>query len=516
MLNIYSSILTKSSDYLTKICKDLILNRNFHGYTIDKFLIVPLLMYSLNECFSLFNITRSQLFISVPNKVSVLYPVFSKRTVINSTYTTNETSSISEINKELSKNYKAILYYITTNKSNMKGCLKFTEVRDASGMFLNSIETGESFCISKRLGIYCSIEGNNSDIRLYKYFSIFTTSDSNRSNAINEIYKFVEQCESEYDLFLNQYKHLLLDYSVNNNHTFKNFNSPKTKDNLYIEDKEKIFEYVNQFGVNADNTLAKQKYAKSGYTFKSVILMEGLPGTGKTSTIKSILNETGRHGILVNFGDLKTKKQFLNVFKESFMGVLNIKHGKVCYIFENIDSYSNASVLFKDEFVEKVESTIDSLTDKERAVTEVMSNLTKTMSSLGKGKESIVDENANDDLDRATILNFLDGVHELEDIMIIFETNHVEKLHEAFLRPGRIDFTISFKHPSTDLIKKMLLNVYSLESLGKILDNKCNDHFIENTILLSKVQEICFTNTNVSNAIDLIIEEMDFVKKSEK
>lgn len=505
MSNIYSSLLTKSSDYLTKICKDLILSRNFYGYTIDKFLMIPLIIYSMNECFSLLNVTRSQLFISVPNKVSILYPVFSKQTVIESKSTNVGSSSISEINKELSKNHKAILHYITTHKSDMKGCLKFTELSDGRGLFLNSIETGESFCISKKLDIYCTIEGVNSDIRLYKYFSIFTTSDANRSNAINEIYKFVEQCEKDYDLFLNQYKHLLLDYSVNNTPTFKKFNSPKTKDNLYIEDKEKIFEYVKQFSVDADNTLIKQKYAKSGYTFKSVILMEGLPGTGKTSTIKSILNETGRHGILVNFGDLKTKKQFLNVFREGIMSILNVKHGKVCYVFENIDSYSNASVLFKDEFVEKVEDPVDSLSCKDKAMTDALSVFTSTLGNGGKPK---VDESANNNLDRATILNFLDGVHEFEDIMIIFETNHVEKLHEAFLRPGRIDYTINFKHPSTKLIKEMILNVYNLESLDKKLDDKCNNQFIDNTILLSKVQEICFTNSDISTAIDLIIEEM--------
>ena len=42
-------------------------------------------------------------------------------------------------------------------------------------------------------------------------------------------------------------------------------------------------------------------------------------------------------------------------------------------------------------------------------------------------------------------MNILDGIIELHGVMIIISTNHPDKIDEALIRPGRIDFKYEFK-----------------------------------------------------------------------
>ena len=56
------------------------------------------------------------------------------------------------------------------------------------------------------------------------------------------------------------------------------------------------------------------------------------------------------------------------------------------------------------------------------------------------------------------LLELLDGVIEMEGRMILFTTNHPERLDPALLRPGRIDTIIEF----TNMCREDVANMYRL------------------------------------------------------
>ncbi len=55
------------------------------------------------------------------------------------------------------------------------------------------------------------------------------------------------------------------------------------------------------------------------------------------------------------------------------------------------------------------------------------------------------------------LINTIDGViSKGVEVMVVLTTNHVEKLHEVILRPGRLDAVISLKAPSAPTVEKLL------------------------------------------------------------
>jgi ATP-dependent 26S proteasome regulatory subunit len=56
---------------------------------------------------------------------------------------------------------------------------------------------------------------------------------------------------------------------------------------------------------------------------------------------------------------------------------------------------------------------------------------------------------------------------ELHDIMMIFTTNHLEKIDPAFTRPGRIDYILKLENASADTIKQMIAHKYKEADLSK-------------------------------------------------
>ena len=72
-----------------------------------------------------------------------------------------------------------------------------------------------------------------------------------------------------------------------------------------------------------------------------------------------------------------------------------------------------------------------------------------------ENKEDNNSKEIEDKIDLGDILNAMDGLLELQDSLIIFTTNHIEKLDEALIRPGRIDYKIKF----TKMLKVDLLDM---------------------------------------------------------
>ncbi len=56
-----------------------------------------------------------------------------------------------------------------------------------------------------------------------------------------------------------------------------------------------------------------------------------------------------------------------------------------------------------------------------------------------------------------SLINTIDGViSKGVEVMVVLTTNHVEKLHEVILRPGRLDAVISLKAPSAPTVERLI------------------------------------------------------------
>lgn len=211
----------------------------------------------------------------------------------------------------------------------------------------------------------------------------------------------------------------------------KPFHTNRSFKNLFGEKIKLVRERVMFFIKN------RKWYDEKGIPYTLGILLGGPPGTGKTSTIKCIANETDRHIFNINLNNDVTKKQLENLFFNENV-VITVSNGsqktsnQICipieqrlYVLEDIDCQSN---LVLDR----------SLQNHENA-----------------------SETCPDSLDLSFLLNLLDGVLETPGRIIIMTSNFHEKLDRALIRPGRIDVIAQFDYCSLDTIVEMIEFFYN-------------------------------------------------------
>ena len=204
----------------------------------------------------------------------------------------------------------------------------------------------------------------------------------------------------------------------------------------------------------------KDWYDRKGIPHTLGLVMWGVPGCGKTSTIKASANETKRHIFNVLLSEVKTREALKNLFFNDTVLVndgemtqtLHIPVRNRIYIIEDIDAMD--SVVLKRTSTGTSTSTGSSASAvaKDPRKAELENFL----------PASVLKADEVDKLDLATLLNVLDGVRETPGRIIVLSTNHPERLDDALLRPGRFDLQIHFKKHSRAVLQEHVADFYEM------------------------------------------------------
>ncbi len=181
----------------------------------------------------------------------------------------------------------------------------------------------------------------------------------------------------------------------------------KTFDTMYLRetDEKKLLSVLSKFKSN------KELLKSLGLPNKLCVLLDGLPGTGKSSTILTIASYLKKDIYYLSFGDTIESNEDLQM------------------IFDHVVKNCNGGIIVAED--------ID-------AVGTLLHNRTGSDTNASTNNKDI-EETPTQKLSLAYVLNLLQGTITPDNLIFIATTNHIEKLDPAFYRHGRFDARITFK-----------------------------------------------------------------------
>lgn len=180
-------------------------------------------------------------------------------------------------------------------------------------------------------------------------------------------------------------------------------------------------------------------YKDRGISYKLSILLYGPPGTGKTSLIKAIASKIDYNIYMMDISSHNDQTLLTSI--------RNIEPNSII-VFEDFDA------------VNITKSRNDSLKTKK-----IIGQKIRPVSNAWSDNDDDYDEDGysykEDDAKDTHVtfnglLNILDGVVPMDNKIIIFTTNVIEKLDAAMLRHGRVDFKYYIGEMKNEEIRKYI------------------------------------------------------------
>lgn len=343
--------------------------------------------------------------------------------------------------------------------------------------FLLIPKNKQSILLCKENNIYLEViydisetdkdDKNNSDssasYSIKKYVYKMFTPGLYKMEKINE---FLEKIEEEYTNDNNTEKQMIFEFQKTVTDEWNKltiefseapFHTNKSFDNIFFDKKQEIISYLEPFIDSKHNK--HEINEKYGTPFKCVFMLHGPPGCGKSSLIKSTIKYTKRHCVLVSWSKIKTCNDFVALFRPMKIDKKVYNQDELIIVFEDFDANEN-NILKKREALKsnvlKEINKTDYNVNEHVEINEKIESLLKVQFAKN-----------NDEITLEYVLNVLDGIVELNNIIVFFTTNTLEIMDPALTRPGRIDKVIKMDYVNSNMLEEILKYYYKNQSYSK-------------------------------------------------
>lgn len=260
-------------------------------------------------------------------------------------------------------------------------------------------------------------DSNNNSIRSEKRYFELSFHKKHKEIVLNTYLPFILEKAKD----MKDEERVLKMHTLNTSYCYSgvkwdsiNLEHPSTFETLAMDSelKKEVMEDLNMF------VKRKEFYKKVGRAWKRGYLLYGPPGTGKSSLIAAMANY-----LKFDIYDL----QLVNIVRDSDLRKLLL-------------ATANRSILV----IEDIDCSVD-LPDRRHGDGRKQSDIQLTLSGL---------------------LNFIDGLWSScgDERIIIFTTNHRERLDPALLRPGRMDMHIHMSYCSYQGFRVLASNYLDISS----------------------------------------------------